>query len=72
MAVADLSVVSDLADLAGLPAPPARLAAASPGGVWPTVFYAVNVAWIVIFVTLALGRYRAARVLAMLGSGPLT
>ena len=56
--------------LFGLPAPPASLMTASPGGVWPTVFYVVNVAWIVIFVTLALGHYRAARVLAALAIVP--
>jgi hypothetical protein len=56
--------------LFGLPAPPASLVAASPGGVWPTVFYVVNVAWIVIFVTLALGHYRTARVLAALAILP--
>jgi len=50
----------------GVPAPPASLATGLPGGVWPTVFYVVNVAWIVIFVTLVLGRYRTARVLAVL------
>ena len=54
----------------GLPAPPASLVIASPGGVWPTVFYLVNLAWIVIFVTLALGRYRTARVLAALAIVP--
>ena len=53
-----------------LPAPPASLVTASPGGVWPTVFYVVNFAWIVIFVTLVLGRYRAARVLAALAIVP--
>jgi hypothetical protein len=52
--------------LFGLPAPPASLVAAWPGGVWPAVFYLVNVAWIVVFVTLALGHYRTARVLAVL------
>lgn len=50
--------------LFGLPAPPASLAVFSPGGVWPAMFHLVNVAWIVIFVTLALGHYRTARVLA--------
>ena len=50
----------------GLPAPPASLVVASPGGVWPTVFYMVNFAWIVIFVTLVRGRYGTARVLAAL------
>jgi hypothetical protein len=54
----------------GLPAPPASLVVASPGGVWPTVFHVVNVAWIVIFVTLALGRYRTARLLAVLAIVP--
>jgi hypothetical protein len=54
----------------GLPAPPASLAAAAPGGVWPTVFYLVNAAWIVIFVALALGHYRTARILAALAIVP--
>jgi hypothetical protein len=49
-----------------LPAPPASLLTASPGGVWPTVHDVVNVAWIMIFVALVLGHYRAARVLAAL------
>jgi hypothetical protein len=56
--------------LSGLPAPSASLVTASPGGVWPTAYYVVNVAWIVIFVTLALGHYRAARVLAVLAIVP--
>ena len=56
--------------LFGLPAPPASLVAALPGGVWPTVFYVVNVAWIVVLVTLALGHYRTARVLAVLAIVP--
>jgi hypothetical protein len=50
----------------GLPTPPASLVVVAPGGVWPTVFHVVNVAWIVIFVTLALGHYRTARVLTVL------
>jgi hypothetical protein len=54
----------------GLPAPPASLAAASPGGVWPTAYYVVNVAWIVVFLMLALGHYRGARVLAVLAIVP--
>jgi hypothetical protein len=53
-----------------LPALPASLLTASPGGVWPTVFYVVNFAWIVIFGTLVLGRYRTARVLAALAIVP--
>jgi hypothetical protein len=54
----------------GVPAPPASLLTASPGGVWPPVFYMVNVAWIVIFVALVTGRYRTARVLAALAIVP--
>jgi hypothetical protein len=46
-----------------LPAPPASLVVA-PGGVWDAVYYLVCLAWIVIFLTLALGHYRTARVLA--------
>jgi hypothetical protein len=56
--------------LFGLPAPPASLVVFSPGGVWPGVYHLVNVAWIVIFVTLALGHYRTARVLAALAIVP--
>jgi len=56
--------------LFGLPAPPASLVFASPGGVWPSVYDLVNVAWVVIFVTLALGHYRTARVLAVLAIVP--
>ena len=56
--------------LFGLPAPPASLVVISPGGVWPTVYHLVNVAWIVIFVTLAVGHYRTARVLAALAIVP--
>ena len=52
-----------------LPAPPASLVVA-PGGVWDTVYYEVCLAWIVIFVTLALGHYRTARVLAALAIVP--
>ena len=56
--------------LFGLPAPPASLMTASPGGAWPAVYYVVNIAWIVVFVALALGHYRAARVLAALAIVP--
>jgi len=56
--------------LFGLPAPPASLVVLSPGGVWPTVYHLVNVAWIVVFVALALGHYRTARVLAVLAIVP--
>jgi hypothetical protein len=56
--------------LFGLPAPPASLMVPSPSGVWPTVFYMVNLAWVVVFVTLALGHYRTARVLAAVAIVP--
>jgi hypothetical protein len=56
--------------LFGLPVPPAFLTIFSPVGVWPTVYYAVNAAWIVIFVALVLGRYRTAQVLAVLAIVP--
>jgi hypothetical protein len=56
--------------LFGLPAAPARLMTASPGGVWPTAYYVVNGAWIVIFVTLAIGHYRTGRILAVLAIVP--
>jgi len=52
-----------------LPAPPASLVVA-PGGVWDTVYYLAGVAWIAIFVTLALGHYRTARVLGPLAIVP--
>jgi hypothetical protein len=49
---------------------PASLVVVSPGSIWPAVYYLVNVAWIVIFVTLALGHHRTARVLAALAIVP--
>jgi hypothetical protein len=52
-----------------LPAPPASIVV-PPSGVWDMVYYLVNVAWIVIFVTLALGHYLTARVLAALAIVP--
>jgi hypothetical protein len=52
-----------------LPPPPASLVVA-PGGVWDMVYYLVSVAWIVIFVALARGHYRTARVLAALAIVP--
>ncbi len=52
-----------------LPAPPASLVVA-PGGVWDAVYYLVSVTWMVTFVTLALGHYRTARVLAALAIVP--
>jgi hypothetical protein len=56
--------------LFGLPAPPAALLAFAPAGVWPTVFYVVQFGWIAVFVLLARGQYRTARVLAVLAIGP--
>ena len=56
--------------LFGLPAPPASLVVGTPGGIWPSVYGLVNIAWVVIFVTLALGHYRTARVLAALAIVP--
>jgi hypothetical protein len=35
-----------------------------PGGFWPAVSYGVGYAWIVVFVALAVGDYRIARVIA--------
>ena len=52
-----------------LPAPPGSLVVA-PAGIWVTVYYLVCLAWIAIFVTLALGHYRTARVLAALAIVP--
>jgi hypothetical protein len=52
-----------------LPAPPGSLVIA-PTGVWATLYCLVSAAWIVVFVTLALGDYRAARVLAALAIVP--
>jgi hypothetical protein len=49
---------------------PSSLVVVSPPSVWPAVYYLVNVAWIVIFVTLALRHYRTARVLAALAIVP--
>jgi hypothetical protein len=72
-AVLGLSVLVRIAwsrRMFGLPAPPASLVTASPGGIWATVFYVVNVAWIVIFVALAAGHHRTARVLAALAIIP--
>ena len=57
--------------LFGLPAPPASLAIASPGGILPpAVWYVADYAWIVIFVALVLGHYRTARVIAVLAIIP--
>jgi hypothetical protein len=54
-----------------LPAAPASIVAATPGGPWPpAVWYLVAYAWIVAFVTLALGYYRTAQVIAALAIVP--
>jgi hypothetical protein len=53
-----------------LPPPPASLVIAAPGGVWGMAYYLASVAWIAIFLTLALGHYRTARVLAALAIVP--
>ena len=52
-----------------LPAPPGSLVIA-PAGVWATVYYLANIAWIVAFLTLVLGDYRTSRVLAALAIVP--
>jgi hypothetical protein len=54
----------------GLPAPPSSLVVATPGGAWPTVYYIVNFAWIIIFVALVLRHYRAAQLIAALAIVP--
>ena len=51
-----------------LPAPPGSLVVAP--GVWVTVYCLAGVTWIAIFVSLALGHYRTARVLAALAIVP--
>jgi len=49
-----------------VPAPPAAMAP-MPGIVWPAgVWYLAGYVWIVIFVALILGHYRAAKVLALM------
>jgi len=54
-----------------LPAAPASLGAATPNGVVPaTVWYLVDFAWVMLFVALALGYYRAARVIGVLAIVP--
>jgi hypothetical protein len=49
-----------------LPALPASLGNVAPGGPWPPVWYAVTSAWIVTYLALVLGRYRAAQAIAAL------
>jgi hypothetical protein len=61
-----VSVLTPGSRYRSVPAPPAAMLAASPGGVWPpAVWYVVGFAWIVIFVALVLGHYRTARLLAV-------
>src|SRR5581483_10657674 len=56
--------------LFGLPAPPASLAATTPGGIWPSVWYTGYYAWLVVLVALVLGYRRTAWVIALLAIGP--
>jgi len=57
--------------LSWLPAPPASMVAATPGGVLPpAVWYLMACAWIVSFVTLVRGHYRAAQIIAALAILP--
>ncbi len=57
--------------LGWLPAPPAGMAPATPGGILPpAAWYLVAYAWIVSFVALVLGRYRTAQVIAALAIVP--
>ena len=53
-----------------LPVPPANIPTAPSGGIWATTLYAVQYAWIVIFLMLILGHYRTARVIAVLAVVP--
>jgi hypothetical protein len=52
-----------------LPAPPGSLVV-TPAGLWATVYYLAGVTWIAVLVSLALGDYRTARVLAALAIVP--
>ena len=57
--------------LGWLPPPPARVLAAQSGtGIWPTVWYAVGYAWIVVYLALVLGYRRTAQVIAVLAIAP--
>jgi hypothetical protein len=56
--------------LFGLPAPPANLMTATPSGIWLTVYYLVNFAWIAVFVTLVLRHHRTAHIIAALAIVP--
>src|ERR1700729_1284325 len=52
-----------------LPTPPGSLVVAPAGG-WAAVYYLTGVSWIAVFVTLAVGYYRTAWVLAALALIP--
>jgi hypothetical protein len=56
--------------LGWLPAPPASIVPGSPGPWPPEVWYLVDYAWIVVFVTLVLRYYRTAQVIAALAIVP--
>jgi hypothetical protein len=62
-------LVGDRQLVGWLPPPPASLTI-TPSGIWDMAYYLVNVAWIAVFVTLALGHHRAARILAALAVAP--
>ena len=72
-AVLDVDVLVSLVrsrDLVGWLPLPASMLTPAPTGAWARVYCVVGVAWIVTFVTLALGHYRTARVLAALAIVP--
>jgi len=56
--------------LGPLRVPPANIPTAPSGGIWPTTGYAVDGAWIVIFLMMVLGHYRTARVIAVMAIVP--
>jgi hypothetical protein len=53
-----------------LPAPPANLVTATPSGIWLPVYYLVNFAWIMVFVTLVFRHHRTAHIIAALAIVP--
>jgi hypothetical protein len=69
--VAQMKVQTAGTNLAGA-AHLASTPTAPSGGLWPTVFYTdgVGCAWIVVFLALVFGSYRAARVIAVLAAVP--
>jgi hypothetical protein len=67
----DLVILAWAHRVLGVPAPPATIVAATPGGVVPpAVWYVMYGSWTVIFMLLVLGRYRLARALAVLAIVP--